>query len=377
MHATGVVVCPRGNHMDLRFLGWDARWRDLFQPYVSDHLSPARVVAQHRGAYVIDGSGAARGAALGGRLRHRAINRSDLPAVGDFVAVRQAENPADGHAVVDAVLPRRTAFVRRAAGRRSDDQVIAANVDIVFVMLGLDEDFNIRRAERYLAAVWDSGATPVVLLNKSDICDAVDARAADLQHAVMSVAVHTLSALHAEGVETLQSYLREGTTVGIVGSSGVGKSTLLNRLIGHDAQTTAGVRVHDGRGRHTTTHRELFVLPQGGIVIDTPGMRELQLSAGADDAGMGIETAFAEIEGLATRCRFADCAHQDEPGCAVRDAIDDGRLEPDRLASYEKLMKERRYEEARSDPSAQGERKRIGRIGAKAIRRMYRERRRD
>jgi len=293
------------------------------------------------------------------------------------VAVRQAAEPADGPAVIDAVVPRRTAFVRRGAGRASDDQVIAANVDIVFVMLGLDGDFNVRRAERYLAAVWDSGATPVVLLNKSDICDTVEARVDDLRHSVMQVAVHTLSALQADGVDTLRPYLQEGVTVGIVGSSGVGKSTLINCLTGRDAQTTADVRVHDSRGRHTTTHRELFVLPQGGIIIDTPGMRELQLTAGGDDAGMGIETAFAEIEQLAVGCRFADCGHQEEPGCAVRDAIGDGRLDPDRLASYEKLMKERRYEEARSDPSAQGERKRMGRIGAKAARRMYRERRRD
>ena len=367
--------------MDLRLLGWNAHWRDLFAPYVSDSLSPGRVIAEHRGGYIVESERGARGAVLGGRLRHHAATRSALPAVGDFVAVRLAkEGSGDGPAVIDGVLQRRTAFIRRTAGTRSDDQVIAANVDVVFVMLGLDHDFNVRRVERYLAAVWDSGATPVVLLNKSDLCERLDPRTDDLRRAGMGVAVHPLSALHADGFDALWPYLREGTTVGVVGSSGVGKSTLLNRLLGREAQTTADVRAHDSRGRHTTTHRELFVLPEGGIVIDTPGMREFQLSASSDlsehSNADGVETVFGEIEQLAERCRFTDCTHESEPGCAVREAVEQGRLTAERLASYEKLMKELRYEAARSDPSARGERKRVGRIGAKAARRMYRERRR-
>jgi ribosome biogenesis GTPase / thiamine phosphate phosphatase len=358
--------------MDLRVLGWNAHWRDLFASYVSERLDPGRVVAEHRGAYVVETESGARAAALGGRLRHRTTTRSELPAVGDFVGVRlSTDGSADGPAVIDAVLPRRTAFVRRAAGTRSDDQVIAANVDVVFVMLGLDHDFNVRRAERYLAAVWDSGATPVLLLNKSDVCDGLDQRIVDLQGAGMGVPIHPISALSGDGLEDVRRHLRGGVTVGVVGSSGVGKSTLLNRLLGHGAQSTAAVRAHDSRGRHTTTHRELFVLLEGGLVIDTPGMREFQLSSSS-----GVEAVFTDVEELAKQCRFGDCAHQGEPGCAVRQAVEQGRLDADRLLSYEKLKKELRYEEARSDPSLLGERKRAGRIGAKAARRMYRERRR-
>jgi ribosome biogenesis GTPase len=356
--------------MDLHLLGWNAHWRDLFDPYVSQSLLPGRIVVEHRGAYRIETQHGEGPGALAGRLRHHASRRSDLPAVGDFVALRMPDSGAgDGPAVVEAVLPRRTAFVRRAAGDRPDDQVIAANIDTVFVMTGLDHDFNVRRIERYLAAVWESGAWPVVLLNKADLWADPERKVNDLRAVAIGVDIHAVSALTASGLDALAAYWRAGVTVGFVGSSGVGKSTLLNRLLGRDVQATAGVRADDSRGRHTTTHRQLFVLPQGGLVIDTPGMREFALS-GADD---GLDAVFGDIAALAVRCRFTDCAHRGEPGCAVREAADRGEIGADRLAAYEKLLKEMRYEESRGDQAAAAERKRQGRIGAKAIRRMKRE----
>jgi ribosome biogenesis GTPase len=236
-------------------------------------------------------------------------------------------------------------------------------------MTGLDHDFNVRRVERYLAAVWESGASPVVLLNKVDLCEDAARKVDELRAVAIGVDVHAVSALTADGVDALAVYWRTGVTVGFVGSSGVGKSTLLNRLLGGDVQATAGVRTHDSRGRHTTTHRELFVLPQGGLVIDTPGMREFTLS----DAENGLDAVFREIDSLAAHCRFGDCAHRGEPGCAVRGAVERGDISADRLASYEKLLKELRYEESKGDQDAAAERKRQGRIGAKAIRRMKRD----
>ena len=319
-------------------------------------MDVCRIVAQHRDAYRISTPAGERNGVLAGRLRHETSRHSDLPAVGDFVGIRLSEG--DGPAVIDAVLPRRTVLMRRAAGERPDDQIIAANIDIVFVVLGLDHDFNVRRVERYLAAIWEGGATPVVLLNKSDLCDDVGTKLEELRGVAIGVDAHVLSALNAEGLDAIAAYLKDGVTVSFVGSSGVGKSTLLNRLLGRDAQATKDVREHDSRGRHTTTHRQLFVLPGGASVIDTPGMREFQLT---DEAG--LESVFADVEALAARCRFADCAHGDEPGCAVREQID-----PHRLASYHKLLRELRYEESRVDPAAAAERKRRDREGAKAVR---------
>jgi ribosome biogenesis GTPase len=356
--------------MDLHVLGWNAHWRDVFEPYLSQSLSPGRIVVEHRGAYRIETESGERVGALAGRLRHQAARRADLPAVGDFVALRLPEtNVGDGPAIVEVVLPRRTAFVRRAAGSRPDDQVIAANIDTIFVMTGLDHDFNVRRIERYLAAVWESGANPVVLLSKADLCTDVGKKLDELRAVAVGVDVHVVSAVTADGVDGLAACWQQGATVGFVGSSGVGKSTLLNRLLGRDVQATAGVRAHDSRGRHTTTHRELFVLPQGGLVIDTPGMREFTLS----EANEGVDAVFGDIDRLAAHCRFADCAHRGEPGCAVRGAVERGELGADRFAAFEKLMNELRYEESRGDRGAAAERKRRGRIGAKAIRRMKRD----
>jgi ribosome biogenesis GTPase len=324
-------------------------------------MDVCRIVAQHRDAYRISTPAGERNGVLAGRLRHETSRHSDLPAVGDFVGIRLSEG--DGPAVIDAVLPRRTVLMRRAAGERPDDQVIAANIDIVFVVLGLDHDFNVRRVERYLAAVWEGGAVPVVLLNKSDLCDDVETKLDELRGVAIGVDAHVLSALNAEGLDAIDAYLKDGVTIGFVGSSGVGKSTLLNRLLGREAQATNDVREHDSRGRHTTTHRQLFVLPGGASVIDTPGMREFRLSLGLSDAEGGVDGVFADIEALAAQCRFADCAHGDEPGCAVREQID-----PHRLASYHKLLRELRYEESRGDPAAAAERKRRDREGAKAVR---------
>jgi ribosome biogenesis GTPase len=327
-------------------------------------MDVCRIVAQYRDSYRVITASGDRHAVLAGRLRHQATHASELPAVGDFVEVRPPER--DGPVIIEAVRPRRTLLVRRAAGDRPDDQIIAANIDVVFVVVGLDLDFNIRRVERYLAAIWESGAMPVVLLNKSDVCSDADSKLEELRRVAIGVDVHIVSALTSQGLETLQPYLKEGITAGFVGSSGAGKSTLLNRLLGRDAQPTKEVRARDSRGRHTTTHRELFALPGGGVVIDTPGMREFQL-ANADE---GVGAVFEDIEALAAQCRFGDCAHRGEPGCAVHDAVERGQLGADRLASYEKLLKELRYEESRHDPAAARERKRIGRIGAKALRKM-------
>ena len=333
-------------------------------------MDVCRIIAEYRDAYRIFTPSGERNGVLAGRLRHEAVRRSDLPAVGDYVTIRLAEpfdsarGRHDGPAIIDALVPRRTVLIRRAAGERPDDQIIAANIDVVFVVLGLDHDFNVRRVERYLAAVWEGGATPVVLLNKSDVCDDVAAKLAELQSVAIGVDAHVLSALNAEGLDAVSAYLKDGVTIGFVGSSGVGKSTLLNRLLGHDVQTTRDVREHDSRGRHTTTYRQLFVLPNGASVIDTPGMREFQLALG-DDVEAGLASVFADIDAIAAQCRFADCAHAGEPGCAVREQID-----PDRLASYHKLLKELRYEESRMDPAAAAERKRQGREGSKAMRRI-------
>ena len=323
-------------------------------------MDVCRIVAQHRDQYRITTPSGERNAVLAGRLRHQAQRALDLPAVGDVVDVRL---PDDGPALIESIHPRRTVFVRRAAGDRPDDQVIAANIDVVFVVVGLDHDFNVRRVERYLAAVWESGARPVIVLNKSDVCDDVHAKLDEVGRVAIGVDVLAVSALAAEGLEALQPYLKEGLTAGVVGSSGVGKSTLLNRLLGRDVQTTNAVRAHDSRGRHTTTHRELFALAGGAFVIDTPGMREFQLAGDGAD----VDAAFADIEALAADCRFGDCTHAGEPGCAVRTQVD-----ADRLASYQKLLRELRYEASREDPAAAQERRRQGRIGAKALRRMKR-----
>jgi ribosome biogenesis GTPase len=332
----------------LQHLGWDTALDAEFRPHSDSGLRAGRVAVEHRGALVLYTADGEMWADVPGRLRHRAASAADLPAVGDWVAWDR--HPQAARATVAAVLPRRTAFVRKAAGFEAVEQVIAANVDVVFVVTSLDRDLNPRRLERYLTLAWESGAEPVVVLTKADLCEGVDAAVAEVEGVTFGVPAHAVSAVTGEGLEALAAHVGGGRTATLVGSSGVGKSTLVNALHGDAGLETGGVR-DDGRGRHTTTRRELVVLASGGCLIDTPGMRELTLW----DAEEGLGQAFDDIEQLAGECRFSDCLHQGEPGCAVGAAISSGRLDAARLESYRRLERELRYLETRHDARARSE----------------------
>jgi ribosome biogenesis GTPase len=359
-------------HLDsLQGLGWDANLQAAFDALPArvgtPGLVPARVIAQHRGRYVVaaasDGGEATRdhGAVLAGRLRHTASDAEQLPAVGDWVAV--APNLA-GDAVVTALVPRRAAFVRKAAGDAAVAQVVAANVDVALVVdpLGGPAAPNARRLERYAALAWESGALPVVVLTKADQCADVTTALAAARAAAPGADAVALSSVTGAGVDALATYLRPGRTAVLLGPSGAGKSTLANRLLGADRLRTRGVR-DDGKGRHTTTHRELLRLADGALLIDTPGMRELALW----DADAGLADAFADVEALAAACRFRDCAHEAEPGCAVVAAVAAGRLDPARLAHWRLLRRELAYLDRQHDRAAQQAWDAQARAGARAM----------
>jgi len=282
--------------------------------------------------------------------------------VGDWVAITA---PGEGRrGVIQIILPRRSKFSRKVAGRETTEQVVAANIDTVFLMMGLDGDYNLRRIERYLITARDGGAAPVVVLNKADVCDEVDARVREVQEVAQSAPVHAVSTKGDGVIDTLDPYLAPGRTIALLGSSGVGKSTLVNRLVGHQMQATRAVRVTDHRGRHTTTRRELIVVTGGALLIDTPGLRELQLWDGAG----GMDQTFDDIEALGAGCRFRDCRHDAEPGCAVKAAAEAGQLDLSRLDSYRQLHRERAFLAAQQDERASQERKRQARTISKIIR---------
>jgi len=331
--------------MTLFSLGWDDFSSKSFHPFCSGDLVPARVALEHRNAYELLSAHGELAAECTGRLIHSAASRADLPAVGDWVAVRL--RPGEPRADIHAVLPRKTKFSRCAAGDAMTEQIVAANVDTVFLVTALDANFNLRRIERYLAVGWESGAQPVVVLNKADLHPDPAAASAEVESVAIGAPVLALSAARGDGLDALAPWLRPGRTVALLGSSGVGKSTLINALLGATRQRTSAISDAVGKGRHTTTHRELIVAPSGALVIDTPGMRELQLW---DVAGDTLDTTFADIASLATRCRFGDCAHRAEPGCAVQAALDDGSLEADRWQSFQKLQREQAYAARKADP---------------------------
>ncbi|MFH1810586.1 MAG: ribosome small subunit-dependent GTPase A [Pseudomonadota bacterium] len=337
---------------ELSALGFDPFFAQQLQHSAGRGGVPARIAADHRGAYEVwsqDGAGPAQ---LAGRLRQE-LEEVGVPGVGDWVVLKQAPG-TDRTTIIERVLARRTVFTRGAAGRELRAQVVAANVDLVFAVCGLDADFNLRRIERYLARIWASGAQPSVILNKADLCDDTAARVAEVESHAIGVPVHVISALHAEGIEALRACIHDGMTVALVGSSGAGKSTLVNALLGEERMPTGEVRASDGRGCHVTTHRQLVLLPGGGMLLDTPGMRELQL---VDDEG--LDTVFEDIVALAAHCRFRDCRHDGEPGCAVQHAVTTGELAPDRLQHYQKLEQEAQAYALRHDPRKRRQAERV------------------
>lgn len=337
--------------MDLATLGWNDTWEQHLRSASVPGGQPARVMAEHRELYLVQTAAGEMRARASGRMRHFAWQTADLPAVGDWVVLTAGESAFGS---IHAVLPRKSKFSRKVAGDRADEQVVGANVDTVWVISALDSDLNAARLERYLTMVWESGASPVIVLTKADLVDAPDAVATDLGSRVPGVPIHAVSAVNESGLQELRRYTPVGQTIALVGSSGVGKSTLLNRLAGESVMAVSEVREYDGKGRHTTTHRQLVPLPNGGLLLDTPGMRELQLW----HSEVGLDATFDDIAALASECRFGDCRHETEPDCAVREAVESGQLPTTRLESYWKLQRELSFLRRKVDVRAAVEEKR-------------------
>jgi len=335
------------------------------QPCV-DGAIPARIAGEYKHGYLVWFECDEGFARLSGRLM-RDLSEEARPTVGDWVALKSLPVP-DQTAIIEQVLARRSVFTRGAAGRETRRQVIAANVDLVFIVTGLDANYNVHRIQRYVARVRASGAQPLVVLNKADVCDAISAHVGEVEASVPGVQVVATSAILGHGLESISKLLQPGITAAFVGSSGAGKSTLINAFLGEQKLATGEIRASDGRGRHTTAGRQMVVAPSGGLLIDTPGMRELALF---DDEG--IDSVFPEIEEMSLRCRFRDCTHQSEPGCAVRQSVDSGVLPPDRFAHYHKMQAEARNYELRLDERERRRTERaVGKQRARDLRLIYR-----
>lgn len=350
------------NSTRLRALGFSSFFQTLFSQISSSGLKPARVAVEYVNRYEVLGEFGECSAELSGKLRY---SGETLPAVGDWVAVQHL----DGIAIIHHVLPRRTKFSRKEAGTLTDEQIVAANVDTVFIVTGLDENYNLRRIERYLTLAYESGAEPVIVLNKADVLADPSSVLEEVGQIAMNAAMILTSTLTGDGIDRLRAYLQEGQTVALLGSSGVGKSSLSNTILGEAIMHVNAVSDSNAKGRHTTTHRQLLVAPTGGMLIDTPGMRELQLWTAED----GLSETFADVEAIAPQCRFTDCQHDGQPGCAVQVALDTGELDPGRWKSYQKLERELHHLAIKQDIQAMRKEKEQWKKLTKSIRVIKRD----
>ncbi|MFC1946541.1 ribosome small subunit-dependent GTPase A [Chloroflexota bacterium] len=358
--------------------GWDSFFSNHFKELNTPNSTPCRILLEYKSSYrVQDGDGELT-AVLAGKMRYEIDQEYGYPAVGDWVAAVRAD---EQQCVIHAILPRKSKFSRKseyrqkAGGMKTEEQVIAANIDTVFIVSALDgRNFNLRRLERYLTLSWKSGASPIIILNKVDLCPDPDDYIRDAEEIAVGVPVHAVSAIENTGIADIKNHITPGQTVALLGSSGVGKSALINVLLGNEKQATKETRAIDGKGRHTTSHRELILLPGGGMVMDTPGMREIQMWGNETD----LQDSFEDIESLAMQCRFTDCLHDAEPGCAVREAIESGELNISRYESYLKLRKELRYIALREDVTLRQQEqlkwKKLSKLGKKLKKHKYKDR---